>query len=75
MNTRNSDFGKIANSGFRAISPVLARHMPPSFPYLLFYYITFDHNNLNLPFLPLHTVHPSTIHFGSPPLNDVCEEV
>ena len=37
------------------ISPVLERHTPPSFPYVLFYYTTIDHNNLNLPSPALDT--------------------
>ena len=49
---------KRAKSGFRAISPVLARRTPPSPPYLLSCYTTFDHNNINLPSPALHTVQP-----------------
>ena len=37
------------------ISPVLACHTPSSFPCLLFYYITIDHKNLNLPSAVLPT--------------------
>ena len=48
-NTRNSDFRKIVKSGFRAISPVLARHTSSSSSYLLFYHTTIDSNNLNPP--------------------------
>ena len=47
--TRNSDFRKTREIWFSFISPVLARHTPPSSPYLLFYYTTIDHNNLNPP--------------------------
>ena len=55
-NTCNSDFPKNREIWFfPAISHVLARHTPPSFPYLLFYYTTLDHNNLNLPSPALHT--------------------
>ena len=54
-NTRNSDFRKTREIHFCVIYPVLARHTPPSSPYSLFYYITFDHNNLNLPSPALHT--------------------
>ena len=57
-NTRNSDFSKKREIGFPAISPVLARHTPPSSPYLLFYYTTIDRNNLYPPFPALHTVQP-----------------
>lgn len=55
-NTRNSDFRKTLEI---LISPVLARHTPPSSPYLLSYYKIINHSNLNLPSPALHTVSPS----------------
>ena len=61
------------NSRNPILYSVLARHTPSSFPYLLFYYTTFDHNNLNLPAPALHTFHPSAT--SRIPPNDVCEEV
>ena len=56
---RNSDFRKTREIRFCVISPLLARHTPPSLPFLLLYYTTIDHNNLNLPSPALHTVSPS----------------
>ena len=56
-------YEKLTKSGFPAISPVLARHTPPTFPYLLLYCTTIDHNNLNLPSHALHT--EQFVTFGS----------
>ena len=64
--TRNSDFQKTREIWFSFISPVLERHTPPSSPYLLFYYTTIDHNNLNLPSPALHTVQTTAAHAGPP---------
>ena len=59
--TRNSDFRKTREIRFCVISPVLAGHIPPSSSRVLSYYITFDHNNLNLLSPALHTKPTTTI--------------
>ena len=58
---------KRANSGFPAISPVLARHTPCFHLYLLFYYTTIDHNNLNPPLPAPHTVYVLADEYIRPP--------
>ena len=64
---------KRVKSGFPAISHVLARHTPPSSPYLLSYYKIINHSNLNLPSPALHTVQPLPASRSSD--DDVYEEV
>ena len=73
--TRNSDLPKNREIRICAISPVLGRHTPPSSPYVLSFYNTIDHNNLNLPSPVLHTVRPSTWQPSRGPSNDVSEEI
>ena len=71
--TCNIDFRKTREIWFRSISPVLARHMPSSSPYVLLYYTSFDHNNLNLPYPALHTNQHNN-HSRQFNANDVSEE-
>ena len=58
--TRNSDFRKTTEIRFAEIS----RHTPSSLPYILFYYTTFDHNNLNLPYPALTQFYLSSVKTG-----------
>ena len=78
-NIRNSDIRKTIEIRFLCyiIFPVLARHTTSSFIYVLSYYTTFDHNNLNLPSPALHTKQPLGGLGGLPPTMSVkrsCDE-